>query len=429
MAMLDSTVANLAIGTISKQFAAPLGDVQWVATSYLITLALSLPLTGWLARRVGSNRLWRAAMFAFIASSTVCGLSGDLATLIVARCSQGLAAGLMVPAGQALLAEVADRRQLGRLMGTVGFAVALGPALGPGLAGALLESFSWRWLFWINIPIGMVAIIVAKFVLPPNDVVPAHRFDTTGLLLISLGLPLVLYGAATIGVADGAVSLFMLALGVGFIFVFVKHANRSIAPLIDIRLFCAPNFSAAVATAGLTGATMYGSLLLIPLYLQDTLHLSPTNTGFMLLAMGLGSAFALPVAGHIADRYGALKACVIGSFLLLLTVAPFWFSTALTFVNVAILLFVRGGGLALAQMPAMTAAYAAVSKEEMGDAATIINIAQRLGGALGAITIVIVVDQVSGTGAQGTYELGLALLGVFAIASIVTSMFLTKPPH
>lgn len=150
MAMLDSTVANLAIDTISREFGAPLADVQWIATSYLITLALSLPLTAWLARRFGSSRVWVAAILVFAAASVLCGISRDLTTLIVARCLQGLAAGLMVPVGQAMLSEAANRQQLGRLMGTVGFAVALGPALGPGLGGVLIDNLSWRWLFWMG---------------------------------------------------------------------------------------------------------------------------------------------------------------------------------------------------------------------------------------------------------------------------------------
>ncbi|MHC5653685.1 DHA2 family efflux MFS transporter permease subunit [Stappia sp. ICDLI1TA098] len=427
MAMLDSTVANLAIDTIARDFDAPLADVQWIATSYLIALALSLPLTAWLARRFGSGRVWAAAILVFVASSVLCGISRDLTTLIVARCLQGLAAGLMVPVGQTVLSVAADRQQLGRLMGTVGFAVALGPALGPGLGGVLIDNLSWRWLFWINVPVGIAAVAAAKYVLPPDEVSRTDRLDTPGLLLIGLGLPLLLYGSAGIG-AMGITpsSILPLTFGIALTIAFIIHARRAISPLIDIRLFRRAGFAAAVVTASLTGAAMYGGLLLIPLFLQDSLHQSPTDAGLMLFLMGLGSAIVLPIAGNLTDRYGALMVCLFGSIILLLSTAAFLWSSILPLALISIL-FVRGGGLALAQMPAMTAAYAAVLKNETSDAATIINIAQRLGGALGAITTVIVLEQAAATDNQHAYRWGFALLVAFAVASMVTSTLLKRP--
>ncbi len=427
MAMLDSTVANLAIDTISRELDAPLADVQWIATSYLIALALSLPLTAWLARRFGSGRVWVAAILVFVAASVLCGISRDLTTLIVARCLQGLAAGLMVPVGQAVLSVAADRQQLGRLMGTVGFAVALGPALGPGLGGVLIDNLSWRWLFWINVPVGMAAAVAAKYVLPPDEMSRTDRLDTPGLLLIGLGLPLLLYGSAGIG-AMGITpsSILPLTFGIVLTVAFIIHARRSIAPLIDIRLFRRAGFAAAVVTASLTGAAMYGGLLLIPLFLQDSLRQSPTDAGLMLFLMGLGSAIVLPIAGNLTDRYSALVVCFVGSTILLLSTAAFLWPSILPFALTSIL-FIRGGGLALAQMPAMTAAYAAVLKNETSDAATIINIAQRLGGALGAITTVIVLEQAAATDNQQAYRWGFALLVAFAVASMVTSTLLKRP--
>ena len=196
--------------------------------------------------------------------------------------------------------------------------------------------------------------------------------------------------------------------------------------LIDIRLFRRAGFAAAVVTASLTGAAMYGGLLLIPIFLQDSLHQSPTDAGLMLFLMGLGSAVILPIAGNLTDRYGALAVCLVGSTILLLSTAAFFWPSMLP-LALASILFVRGGGLALAQMPAMTAAYAAVLKNETSDAATIINIAQRLGGALGAITTVIVLEQAATTDNQLAYGWGGALLVAFAVASMVTSTLL-KPP-
>lgn len=426
MAMLDSTVANLAIDTISRELGAPLADVQWIATSYLIALALSLPLTAWLARRFGASRVWSVAILVFVAASVLCGISHDLPTLIVARCLQGLAAGLMVPIGQAVLSAAADRQQLGRLMGTVGFAVALGPALGPGFGGVLIDNLSWRWLFGINVPVGVAAALASKYVLPPDKASRTDRLDAIGLLLIGLGLPLVLYGSAGIG-ATGVTpsSILPLAFGIVFTGAFIIHARRSRTALIDIRLFRRAGFAAAVVTAGLTGAAMYGGLLLVPLFLQDSLHQSPTDAGLMLLLMGLGSAVVLPIAGNLTDRYSALVVCFVGSTILLLSTVAFFLPSMLP-LALGSILFARGAGLALAQMPAMTSAYAAVLKNETSDAATIVNIAQRLGGALGAITTVIAIEQAASTDSHPAYGWGFALLVAVAAASMITSTLLKR---
>lgn len=419
MAMLDASATNLALETIRVDFDSSLAKVQWVATGYLIALAVSLPLTGWLGRRFGQSRLWIVATLAFVVASILCALSSELWLLAFARCLQGLAAGLMVPAGQALLSTLADRRQLGRLMGAVGLAVALGPALGPGFGGMLIDALSWRWLFWINVPVGALALIAARTILPMDETPQESPVDGKGIVMMGLGLPLLLYSTAAIGASGlGLISFVAFALGMALTAVFLRHAKNSATPLIDIRLLSRPGFTMAVVVSGLTGAAMYGGLLLFPLYFQDALRQTPTEAGLMLLAMGLGSALALPVAGALTDQRGPAAVCFTGSIFLLIGTAPFLAMQLLPVVGFAILLFLRGIGLALAQMPAMTAAYGTVGKHETGDAATLVNIGQRLGGALGAIATVIVLEHGSpGDGAN--FQWALLLLFSFALAALL----------
>lgn len=421
MAMLDSTVVNLALGTIRIDFDTSLAKVQWVATGYLIALAMSLPLTGWLGRRFGQGRLWVVTTLAFIVTSVVCALSSELWLLVLGRCLQGLAAGLMVPAGQALLSALADRRQLGRLMGTVGLAVALGPALGPGFGGVLIDALSWRWLFWINVPVGVLALVAARTVLTFDEATEESPLDARGLMMMGVGLPLLLYGTAEIG-ASGLrpISLVTLGLGIAPTMAFLRHARKSTEPLIDMRLLSRPGFTMAVVTSGLTGAAMYGGLLLFPLYFQEALRQTPTEAGLMLLAMGLGSALALPFAGALTDQKGPAIVCLAGSMLLMIGTAPFFVLPHLSIAGFAVLLFLRGIGLALAQMPAMTAAYGAVEKHETGDAATLVNIGQRLGGALGAIATIVVLAHDSSGDDAGLKWAFMLLLG-FAISALITS--------
>lgn len=420
MAMLDSTVANLALESIRAGFDAPLASVQWVATAYLIALAVSLPFTGWLGRRFGQGRLWTASMVVFVAASLLCATAQDMAVLVAGRCLQGLAAGLMVPAGQAVLAAKADARQLGRLMGTVGFAVALGPALGPALGGYLIELASWRWLFWINLPVGLFALFSARGLIAGGTRAASERLDVKGLALVSSGLPLALFGAAAIaGTGGGVLSGVATVAGVLLLGGFWRHGRRAAAPLIDMRLLDRPGFGAAIATAGLTGASLYGGLLLLPLYLQRALGQPPALTGLMLLVLGLGAAVALPVAGALVDRAGAARISLAGSGLVVVATAAL--PGFLSVLPLAGLLFLRGAGLALAQMPAMTAAYTLVDKAETGDAATLVNIAQRLGGALGAIIVVLVVESTVGAGG---YRTAFAVLVLFSLGSLATARFL-----
>ncbi|MAU19789.1 MAG: MFS transporter [Martelella sp.] len=429
MAMLDSTIANLALEAIRSDLAAPLSSVQWVATGYLIALAVSLPLTGWLGRRLGDGRVWKASILAFVLASIICALAETVTQLIVARCLQGLAAGLMVPAGQAVLASTAERRQLGRLMGIVGFAIALGPALGPAFGGVLIDTGSWRWLFLINGPVGTAALIGAARLVPPGKRSSEKaRIDARGLMLIGFGLPLLLYGAAEIGSSTiGMLSLAILVLGTGLTSAFVVHAIRTPDPLIDVALLARSGFAAPVVTAGLTGAAMYGGLLLLPIYLQRSLGQTSTEAGLMLMAMGLGSACMLPAAGTLTDRHGPRAVSLTGCGLLVLATIPFLVSAAIALPAIILVLVARGAGLALAQMPAITAAYNQVDETRTADAATLINIAQRLGGALGAIAMAAVIEQFGVFASARAYQIAFGALVVMSFGALLAATRIEAP--
>jgi EmrB/QacA subfamily drug resistance transporter len=424
MAMLDAAVANLALESIRADFAVTLAVVQWVATGYLVALAVSLPAAAWLGSRYGYGRLWAVSLAGFVATSALCALAPGPLTLIGARLLQGLAGGLMVPTGQAVIGSTAGPRQLGRLMGTLGLAVALGPALGPAVGGLLLEVASWRWLFWINVPIGIAALLAARGLVPAGSRDTARTLDRRGLALLGIGLPLLLYGATEIGAA-GVTAVTILAVLVGALLAagFVLAALRAASPLIDLRLLRRKTFAAAAATAGLTGANMYGRLLLLPLYFQLVAGRDIAETGMLLLAMGLGSALALPLAGTLTDRHGAGPVTLAGAGLLVVTVVPFLLpgafasSGALATLALVLILVARGIGMALAQMPAMTAAYASAAAAEMGDAATLINIVQRVGGAIGAAGVVVTLARTGGADAYGRAFALLAAVSILTVAS------------
>ncbi|WP_148863574.1 DHA2 family efflux MFS transporter permease subunit [Marinobacter fonticola] len=427
MAMLDSTVANLALESIRVDFATTLPVVQWVSTGYLVALAVSLPAAAWLGGRYGYGRIWAISLAFFVMASAFCAVATSPLMLIAARLLQGLAGGLMVPAGQAVIGAIAGGRQLGRIMGFLGLVIALGPAIGPAVGGLLLDVVSWRWLFWINVPFGVMALLAAIRVVPEGRRHPERRLDVSGLLLISLGLPLVLYGMTEIG-ANGLVPLAFVSgsLGALLIVAFVLRTLHTRYPLIDLHLLASKRFSAATAITGFTGANMYAGLLLLPLYLQIVMGLGPGSTGICLLVMGLGTALALPVAGSLTDRYGAGPISLTGAGLLLISTIPFLFPAALTDGVLAFALAARGAGLALALMPAVAAAYTAARAREMGDATTLVNIVQRVFGAIGAVGVVIILQQVSGLTTVEAYIWAFAALGVLSLLTLATAMVLQR---
>ncbi|WP_149196286.1 DHA2 family efflux MFS transporter permease subunit [Luteimonas suaedae] len=391
MAMLDATVANLALESIRRDLDTTLPRIQWVVTGYLVALAVSLPAQGFLVARFGAGRVWRASTLAFAAASVLCAMAPGPGWLIAARVLQGLAGGLMVPAGQTVIAQAADRRQLGRLMGVLGLVVALGPAIGPAVGGLLLEVASWRWLFWINVPVAVAALALAPGRVPPGEPDGTRRLDVGGLLLAGLGLPLLLLGATEAGASGPGTSgsgLAACAAGAALLGTFAWRSLRRLQPLIDLRLLRNRVFTRATLVTGLAGANLYAGLLLLPLYLR-ALGMQLGVIGGMLLAMGLGSALALPLAGRLTDRHGAGPVVLAGAGLLVATTLALLTSVVHDPRLLAFVLAVRGVGLAWAQMPAMTAAYGATDAARMGDATTLVNIVQRTGGALGAVAVVV----------------------------------------
>lgn len=426
MAMLDSTVVHLALDTIGEEFNVPIEKAQWIITGYLIALAVSLPLTGWLGRRFGQGRIWAVSVAGFCLTSLLCACAGSLWQLLVARIAQGIAGGVMVPSGQAVIASCADRRQLGRLMGIVGFAVALGPAIGPGFGGLLVEHFSWRWLFGINVIVGVASLVLAKKSVPKGEPVPNSSIDKRGAFLAILGIPLLLFGITEIATSDNDHAFVVAALGGILTLLFVWHALKASAPLVRIKLLAIPRLAAGATTAWFTGTAMYGGLLVLPLFFQAELGISISGSGVLFLLMGLGSACVLPLAGSLTDRFGAGVVSLAGCMLLIAGTVPFLLPELLSEPLLVIVLLLRGAGLPLAQMPAMTAVYTAVDKRDTGDAAVLVNITQRLGGALGTISVAIVLDQFGPSHSGEEFILAFGLLTALAIGALCSASSLLR---
>lgn len=415
---LDTSVVHVALRTIQLEYDVSLAAAQWVSTSYLIALAVSLPACAWLGNRVGTGRLWLAALAAFTVASGLCAAAPSLELLVAARVLQGLAAGLLVPAGQTILGRAVGPARLGRVMSRLGMAVALAPALGPVLGGLLLDDLGWRWLFLINLPVGAVVLWYARRLLPTPPGSTTAPLNGLGIAAVSVGLPCTVYGLTALG-AGGFHPVPVLALGVLALVLYVVRSLRRPEPLLDLRLLRIPAYGTATATMAVAGVLIFGSTLLYPLYFQLARHEDVLTTGLLTFALGLGTALTLPRAGRLVDTYGGGRVALAGGLLdLAVCVELVTVGVDQPIVVIQVLLLLQGAGTAMLAVPLTVAAYAAVPPEQLADAAVQLNIVNRIGGALGAALFVLAIDHNMSAGPAVAldhafgWQLGAAVLAV-----------------
>ena len=395
MSILDTTIVNVAIPTFARDFRAPLSTVQWVSTGYLLALAMTIPLTGWAVERFGAKRMWIASLALFLLGSALSGAAWSVQSLIVFRILQGIGGGMIMPIGQSIMATAAGPQRMGRVMSLLGVPMLLGPVLGPVVGGLILDSVSWRWIFYVNIPIGIVAIALAVKFLPGHEKTDrAYKLDFLGLVLLSPGLGLVVYGLSRAG-HGSAVSVFAPAVtGAALIAAFVLHAVRTkVTPLIDVLLFRDRQFAAAAVTTFSFGAALFGGMFLLPIYYQVVRGQTALTAGLLMAPQGIGAAMVMPLAGKFTDRYGAGRVVPAGLVVAALgTVAYTQLGAHTSFAFLAVSLFVRGIGFGFVMMPAISAAYQSLAGPQVPRASTAINIVQRIGGSIGTALVAVVLE-------------------------------------
>src|ERR1700678_4070040 len=380
LAQLDATIVNVSLSSLAVDLHSSLTAIQWVTSGYLLALALMLPLNGWLVERIGAQSLYLWCFSAFTLSSALCGLAWSANSLIAFRILQGMSGGLMAPMAQMMMARAAGKH-MARLMGYAAVPILMGPILGPVIAGAILQHASWRWLFLVNLPVGVLAIVLAVLFLPTDrEETRSRELDLPGFALLSPGLVLFLYGSDHLGERIGLtallVSIVLLAL---FFRMAIRKGDRA---LIDLRLFKRRTFSASATTQFMSNGILFAGQMLIPIYLIRACGQSPSATGWLLAPLGVGMICSYPWMGALTLRFGIRKVSAGGAFLALVGTLPFiWLAShGLSVAVLACALFVRGAGLSGVGIPSIPAAYASVKKRDLPMATTSLNIVQRLGG-------------------------------------------------
>lgn len=434
LSFLDTTIVNVAIHSLSVDLHAGLSSVQWVVTSYLLSLAAVIPVTGWAARRFGAARLYVATLAVFTVGSVLCACSQNVEMLIAARVLQGIGGGAIMPVGTIMWTAQASKAQMGRVIAILAIPIILAPALGPVLGGLLIQGIDWQAIFWINVPFGILGIALALRLLPMKKGRQAGRLDVSGLILASTGIVGITYSLAQLGGAGGLDTAAIIGLLVGLVALagFVVHALRVRRPLLDLRLYTNSVFTAASIATFALGAANFGGMILMPLYLQIARGEDVIIAGLLVAPTAVGALVAAP----FSDRYGAGITSLTGAIILTVATIPFLFVTATTsYWWLCIVMAVRGVGFGLSIIPTMTAAYQTLRPNKIPDATPQLNVLQRVGGGIGTAVLTVVLtgelrDQTSAAGqASGFATVFWWVLTITIIAIIPTIMLAYTERH
>jgi EmrB/QacA subfamily drug resistance transporter len=424
MSILDTTIVNVALDTLGRELHSTIANIQWVVTGYMLALAAVIPVTGWAARRYGAKPVYIASLVLFVAGSALCGLATSATELVVFRVLQGIGGGMILPVGQLMMAEAAGPKRMGRVMSIVAVPAMLAPILGPTIGGLILDNTTWRWIFYVNLPIGLIAVVAAVRVLPTVARQRTENLDFVGLAMMATGLPLLTYGLAEIGVTGGFTSVKVIVpilLGLALVAAFVLHALRVPRPLLNVRLYRKPTFSSASVAMFCVGAALFGGMILLPLYWQSVRHEDVVVTGLLTAPQGLGAALAMPISGRLTDRFGGGPLALFGVCVCALATIPFGLigaHTSILWLSVAML--VRGVGIGFAFMPAMAAAFAALDRSELSDATPQLNVLQRVGGSIGTAVLAVVLQRAL-VGAHSVGDAAAAYGTAFWVAAGLTA--------
>ena len=432
MSVLDTTIVNVALHDLSLDLHASLGGIQWVITGYLLSLAAVIPVTGWAVRRYSARRLYLIALVVFTVGSGLCALAATSGELIAFRVLQGIGGGMLAPIGQMILVKASGPRNLAKVMSLIGVPIVLAPVFGPTLGGLLLQGVGWEWIFMINVPIGAIALLAAFKLLPHDEAgsSQAGRLDVIGLALAAAGVVGLTYGLSQSEAAGSLTSSSVLLpalAGLVLLILFVARSHRVERPLLDLKLFANPAFRAASVVTFCLGAALFGAMILMPLYFQTIRGEDAIMTGLLLIPQGIGGGIGMFLSGRLTERLGAGRTSFLGAVILAAATIPFLLVTATTpYATIGVAMVVRGIGVGLAIMPAMTAAFSVLSREQVNDASPQLTVLQRVGGSLGtAIFAVVLQSQTSGAHTAAAAAAGFGqtywwVMGVTLLALIPT---------
>ncbi len=390
MEILDMTVLNTALPTIGREFEVNQSTLQYALTGYLISLAVFIPASGWVADRFGSRNTFAFAIGVFTIASAIAGASTSMEMLIAARVLQGVGGGMLTPVGTAMLFRAFPPSERAKASAVLSFPIMIAPALGPVLGGWLTDELSWRWIFYLNLPIGIIGFLFTLFFVPNHKVENGAPLDWRGFVLAGFGLSTLLVGlerTPSHGWSDPTTNILM-ALGVLGLAAFVAVQLRISQPMLDLRLMKDRNFAAGNIMLIISTGALMGILFLAPLLLQNLMGLSATESGLVTLAQVIGMMLTMPIASKYYSAMGARRMMAVG--FIILAAGIFGFATL--DIDSSLwwyrgLLFVVGVGMALTAVPSQTATMETITFEETAAASSLISTMRQFASAAGVAVI------------------------------------------
>jgi len=395
--VFDTTIVSVALHTLAADLHTSVSTIQWVTTGYLLALGMAVPLSTWGLQRFGGKRLWMFALTVFLVGSIGASLAWNAESLIAWRVVQGAGGGLMLPVMVTLIMQAAGGKALGRTVTLVALPALLGPILGPLVGGAILTELSWRFMFWVNVPFCVIGLILAARMLPKDTIAPVRpKLDIWGFALLTPGVAAMVLGLSNAGRSAGfghGDVIIPLVLGVVLVAAFCGYALRRSDPLANIRLLARRPVASASAVLFFSGFSLYGAMLLLPLFYQEARGTTALGAGLMLIPQGLGTLASRGVAGKLTDRIGARPIAVAGFVIVALSTLPFALAgTGTSSWLLAFWLLVRGFGLGAVTIPVMAVAYQGLDKAEISHSSVLTRISQQIGGSFGTAVLAVILE-------------------------------------
>lgn len=396
MSTLDSSIVNIAIPKLMSVFGVSLDDVKWVLTAYTLTLGAVVPVTGYLGDTLGTKKIFLFALITFTIGSFLCGMSWSNNAMIVFRIIQASGGGMIIPVGMTMMMNIFSKNEMGMAMGFWGIAALAAPAIGPTLGGYIIEKLDWRIIFYVNVPIGIIAIIMAIFLLPGVKRKPFKEFDYIGFMTSTVGLVSTLYVIGELSDIDwtDVTNPLLLVLGIFCILLFIVNELSHRDPILELRVLNNFQFSISQVIQCILFFVLMGGMYVMPLYLENVKGYTAMQTGLILLPSALGTAIIMPISGKLFDKVGAKIPGIIGLTIMLLS------SYQLAYINqntsklfIEVIMTIRGMGFALSNMPITTAGMNAVTDPKLaGKASALNNTVKQIAGSLGVTIMTLMIQ-------------------------------------
>jgi DHA2 family multidrug resistance protein len=386
MQVLDTTIANVALPHMRAALSASQEEVSWVLTSYIVAAAIMTPMSGWLSDRLGRRNLLLIGVAGFTAASLLCGLSTSLPMMVGFRILQGVFGATLAPLAQAIMMDVTPREKMGQSMAIFGLGVMVAPIVGPTLGGVLTENFDWRWVFLVNLPVGILAFVALWFNMP-KEALKLRRFDFFGFAMLAISvasIQMVFDRGSSVGWFESAEIWLYLGLAISGLWMFIVHCWTAEAPFVDLRMFADRNFTSGLFFIFMIGITTFSGLALLPPLLQGLMGYSVIDTGILMAPRGLGTMVSMLLVGRLVGRVDARVLVISG---IAISASSLWMMTGFDLQMDGTLImtsgFLQGIGLGLVFVPLNTLAFATIVPRLRVDATAFFSLIRNVGQGVG----------------------------------------------